>query len=142
MERHLPQSVLVFDRFHVIKLVNDKIDQVRREVQRQAEHRGYKQIKGVRYLLLTGSERLDEDKRGRLQEAIKLNEPLSTAYHLKEEIRQFCACCSANQGAGGLQHCILKALASGVQALKAWASPYSGTPGRSSTTSRPRSPAA
>ena len=73
VREHLPQAVLVFDKFHAINLFNVKIDEVRRQVQKQAERAGHGPIRGVRYLLLTGSERLDEDKKARLQEALAPN---------------------------------------------------------------------
>jgi transposase len=79
VREHLPQAVLVFDKFHAINLFNVKIDEVRRQVQKQAERAGHRPIRGVRYLLLTGSELLDEDKKARLQEALAPNEPLTMA---------------------------------------------------------------
>jgi transposase len=48
---------------------------------------GYQTLKGSRYLLLTGGEKLTEEKRDKLAEALRFNEPLSTAYYLKEELR-------------------------------------------------------
>jgi transposase len=49
---HLPQAVLVFDRFHVVKLMNDKLSDLRREVQREAEAKQKEVLKGMRWLLL------------------------------------------------------------------------------------------
>ena len=46
---------------------------------------GYATLKGYRYLLLTGNENLPEDKRDKLAEALRFNQPLSSAYYLKEE---------------------------------------------------------
>jgi transposase len=48
-------------------------------------------LKGTRWLLLKNPENLDEEKdeRGRLREALKLNEPLATAYYLKDDLRRF-----------------------------------------------------
>ena len=46
-------------------------------------------IKGTRWLLLKNPENLDEanaTKLQRLQEALRLNEPLATAYYLKEDL--------------------------------------------------------
>jgi transposase len=34
---HLPRATLVFDHFHVVKLMNDKLSDLRREIQRDAE---------------------------------------------------------------------------------------------------------
>jgi transposase len=85
---HLRHATLVFDRFHVMKLFNDKLSQLRRQLYRQANAKHRKVLKGVRWLLLKRPENLDpeRDERQRLEEALKLNEPLATAYYLKEEL--------------------------------------------------------
>lgn len=86
--KNLPKALLVADRFHVIKLMNERIDQLRRALQREADIMGRRVIKGTRYLLLRGRENLDPARLPELQEALRLNEPLSIAYYLKEELRQ------------------------------------------------------
>lgn len=86
--KNLPKALLVADRFHVIKLMNERIDQLRRALQREADMMGRRVIKGTRYLLLRGRENLDPARLPELQEALRLNEPLSIAYYLKEELRQ------------------------------------------------------
>ena len=50
-----------------------------------------KVLKGTRWLLLKNPENLDEEKdeKRRLKEALKLNEPLATAYYLKDDLRRF-----------------------------------------------------
>ncbi|EFK07216.1 conserved hypothetical protein [delta proteobacterium NaphS2] len=50
-----------------------------------------KAIKGTRWLLLKNPENLDPDRdeHRRLNEALELNQPLSTAYYMKEDLRQF-----------------------------------------------------
>ncbi|MBK6959488.1 MAG: transposase [Nitrosomonas sp.] len=46
-------------------------------------------LKGIRWLLLKNPDNLDDkrNERQRLDEALKLNEPLATAYYMKEELR-------------------------------------------------------
>jgi len=86
---HLSHATLVFDRFHVIKLYNDKLSDLRRELHRQLTETMHKDVlKGIRWLLLKRPEHLDPLRREpeRLQEALRLNEPLAIAYHLKEEL--------------------------------------------------------
>jgi transposase len=88
---HLPNATLVFDRFHVIKLYNDKLSELRRDLHRQLEDTMQKSVlKGVRWLLLKRPENLDPTRNEpqRLQEALRLNEPLATAYYLKEELNE------------------------------------------------------
>ena len=88
---HLPAAVLVFDRFHVVKLYNDKLSQLRRALYHQLADTMQKQVlKGVRWLLLKRPENLDPTRKEpqRLQQALRLNEPLATAYYLKEELNE------------------------------------------------------
>lgn len=83
---HLPEAALVFDRFHIIKLMNEKLDDLRRALVQEATGLMKQTIKGTRYLLLTRQGNLDAGKLPKLEEALKLNEPLSKAYYLKEEL--------------------------------------------------------
>jgi transposase len=48
-------------------------------------------LKGTRWLLLKNPENLDQEKdeKQRLKEALALNEPLATAYYLKDDLRRF-----------------------------------------------------
>jgi len=88
---HLPEATLVFDRFHVIKLYNAKLSDLRRELYRTAtEGLEKKVLKGSRWLLLKRPENLDASRNEpeRLREALRLNEPLAMAYYLKEELNE------------------------------------------------------
>ena len=88
---HLLEATLVFDRFHVIKLYNDKLSGLRRDMYRElTDTMQNDALKGVRWLLLSGSERLDASRREpeRLKEALRLNEPLAIAYYLKDELNE------------------------------------------------------
>jgi len=80
---HLSNAKIVFDHFHIIKLMNDKLSQLRREMFHEASGlRQQKVLKGSRWLLLKDPENLDEDRdeRRRLERALQLNAPLATAY--------------------------------------------------------------
>jgi transposase len=88
---NLPQATLVFDRFHVIKLFNDKLSNLRRELYREATDQLQKDVlKGTRWLLLKRPEHLDpqHNEPARLQEALRLNQPLAMAYYLKEQLSE------------------------------------------------------
>jgi transposase len=89
---HLPKATIVFDRFHVMKLFNEKLSDLRRALHREATDVMQKKVlKGTRWLLLKAAENLDKDKdeKSRLEEALALNKSLATAYYLKEDLRQF-----------------------------------------------------
>ena len=85
-----PDAVHVFDHFHVVKLMNEKLDDIRR-VQYNMENdiNKRKVLKGTRYLLLgNGSDIYDSKYKTRLENALAMNEPLSKAYYLKEQLRE------------------------------------------------------
>lgn len=91
VQTHLSKALIVFDHFHVIKLFNDKLADLRRELYREATEQLHKNVlKGTRWLLLKNPENLDNnrDEAKRLHEALTLNQPLATAYYLKEDLRR------------------------------------------------------
>jgi transposase len=81
---NLPNAAVVFDRFHIIKLVNEKLDDLRRDMVREAEGLMKKTVKGIRYLLLMRRDNLKQEQLPRLEEALQQNKPLFEAYLLKE----------------------------------------------------------
>ena len=48
---HCPNAQLVLDRFHIVKALNDAIDDVRKEQWREASAADRKALKGLRWLL-------------------------------------------------------------------------------------------
>lgn len=112
--KHLPKVDVVFDHFHVVKLVNEKIDDLRRALQREADVLGRKYLKGTRYLLLAGAENVPEDRREDLAEALRFNEPLSTAYYLKEDLRMLWSQPTRRIMRKHLESWCRRALASGI----------------------------
>jgi transposase len=89
---HLPKAKIVFDHFHVIKLFNEKLSDLRRALYREATDVMHKEVlKGTRWLLLKNPENLDveKDEKRRLKEALALSQPLATAYYMKEDLRRF-----------------------------------------------------
>ena len=85
-----PDAIHVFDHFHVMKLMNDKLDDIRRiQFNMEKDVNKRKVLKGTRYLLLgNGSDIYDDKYRTRLDNALAMNEPLSKAYYLKEQLRE------------------------------------------------------
>ena len=83
---NLPEAAVVFDRFHLVKLVNEKLDELRRAMVAEATDLMKKTVKGIRYLLLMRRDKLGKDQLPRLEEALRHNEPLLEAYLLKEAL--------------------------------------------------------
>jgi len=120
----LPKAVIVFDRFHVIKLFNEKLSDLRRDLQREVTEKMHKQVlKGTRWLLLKNPENLNEDRgeRERLEEALRINKPLATAYYLKEDLRRLWEQPDPKTAREFLADWIRRADASGVRMLKEFA---------------------
>lgn len=84
VRENLPDAAVVFDRFHIVKLVNEKLDDLRRQMVREATGLMKQTVKGIRYLLLMRRENVGPDKLPLLEEALKTNEPLNLGYLLKE----------------------------------------------------------
>lgn len=121
---HLREAVLVFDRFHVIKLYNEKLSDLRRALHRQLKDTMDKDVlKGVRWLLLKRPEHLDPARKEpqRLAEALKLNEPLAMAYYLKEELNEIWEQEDQETAEALLMDWIAYAEASGVRMLQDFA---------------------
>jgi transposase len=125
---HLRDAVVVFDHFHVIKLFNEKLSDLRRSLYRRATDEQKKVLKGSRWLLLKSPEDLDpeRDEAARLAEALKLNAPLATAYYLKEDLRRFWDQPGKGPAAAFLADWIRRAKASGVRMLQQMAKTLEG----------------
>lgn len=88
----LPKARIVFDRFHVVKLCNEMLTDLRRALYRElTEDLDKRVLKGTRWLLLKNPDNLDPSRNEgkHLKAALELNRPLATAYYMKEELRQF-----------------------------------------------------
>ena len=121
---HLPDAIHVFDRFHVVKLFNEKLSQFRQELQREAEGPLQKKVlKGTRWLLLKNPENLDAQRHEhqRLEEALALNKPLATAYYLKEDLRQIWEQKDKSTAARFLKDWMARARSSGIRMLQRFA---------------------
>ena len=91
---HVPgaHGKIVFDRFHVMRHVNEAVDSVRKEENRDLVKRGIMDLKGSRYIWLYSQENLPDKYRERYN-ALK-NSDLRTgkAYSMKENIRNLWNC--------------------------------------------------
>lgn len=121
---NLPEAKLVFDHFHIVKMINDELSELRRELFTQ-ETNLHKKIllKGTRWLLLKNSENLDTDKNEgkRLQAALEINKPLATAYYLKEDLGLLWEQKSREEAEKFLEQWVEKARASKIFRLQKFA---------------------
>ena len=85
VKENLPEAEITFDKFHIIKLINEAVDQVRRE-----EGRYTPELKGNRYIFLKNSVNLTE-KQKEIKEELslaKLNLKSIRAMHIREAFQQ------------------------------------------------------
>jgi transposase len=116
---HLPEATLVFDHFHVVKLMNDKLSALRRALQRKAEAEATEVLKGSRWLLLKDPQKLSAERNEaeRLKAALELNAPLASAYYLKEDLRQLWSQPDKERASKFLDGWIERARATGIRQL-------------------------
>jgi len=80
VEKQFPETHLTFDKFHVLKVLNEAVDQVRRE-----ETKDRPELKGSRYVWLKNQQNLKESQAALLEQLTvkKLNLKTSRAYHIR-----------------------------------------------------------
>ena len=83
-----PQAAILFDKFHVIRHLNDALDKVRKAEYARLSGNDRRYIKGQKYVLLSHKENLTADSRKSLKILLAANKRLNTAYLLKESFGQ------------------------------------------------------
>lgn len=129
VRENIPDATLVFDHFHLIKLYNEKLQDLRRDLHREARDQLHKAVlKGTRWLLLKNPENLKDTpgrdgrhEKQRLQELLALNQPLAVAYFMKEDLRQFWRQRDKAAAESHLRLWIAQAQASGIAMLQRFA---------------------
>jgi transposase len=89
IEKHCPNAILVLDRFHIVKALNDAIDEVRKEQWRNAPVDERKALKGLRWLLFKHSSKRSKEDTLVLNALQKGNRRIHRAWVLKDEFEQF-----------------------------------------------------
>lgn len=81
-----PNAKLVFDRFHIMKPVNEELNQVRKQTGMT--------VKGSKFILLKNGVDMTESERVKLEAILNHSKRLKLAYALKEEFREIFETCS------------------------------------------------
>lgn len=86
VEKQFPEAHITFDKFHVLKILNEAVDLVRRE-----ETKDRMELKGSRYLWLKNPSNLKASQAEQLEHLMikKLNLKTSRAYHIKLNFQEF-----------------------------------------------------
>jgi transposase len=80
----LPDAAIIFDKFHVMKMVNQAVDEVRRE-----EQKGNRFLKKTRFLWLKNPKNLTERQQKELGPLKDMNLKTVRAYNLKLSFQMF-----------------------------------------------------
>lgn len=80
---------ILFDRFHIVKHLNEAVEAARRDLWRRLTTRERVDFKGTRWLLLKNPWNLSASQKDRLSTLIRWNTPLVRAWYLKESFQLF-----------------------------------------------------
>jgi len=84
ISNNFPKAEITFDRFHIVKLLNEAMDKVRKDERRKHEY-----LKGHKYTFLKSNKHLSESQKKQREELIELYPKLGQAYRLKELFNDF-----------------------------------------------------
>jgi len=89
IKHHCKNAELVLDRFHVMKALNDQVDEVRKEEWRKLTDKNERRaLKGLRWLLYKHSSNRSKKDTRTLNELQKANRRIHRAWILKDEFNQ------------------------------------------------------
>jgi len=89
IKERLPNALLVFDKFHIVRHLLDAVDTVRKEEAQKLKSEDPELLKKSRYIWLKNPWNLTDDQKVRLSDLEKLNLKINRAYLLKEAFRKF-----------------------------------------------------
>jgi len=84
VEENFPQAAITFDKFHVMKIVNEAVDQVRRQEQLENKY-----LKKTRYIWLKNPGNLTAKQSDKLESLSKMNLKTARAYSIKLSLQEF-----------------------------------------------------
>ena len=88
VREHATNAQILFDRFHIVKHLNEAVDAVRRDLWRQLTTKQRATFKGTRWLLLKNPWNLKPAQNER-STLVRWNTPLVRAWYLKESFQLF-----------------------------------------------------
>jgi transposase len=89
VRQHAPNAQILFDRFHIVKHLNEAVDAVRRQLWRRLTSKERTSFQGTRWLLLKNPWNLKDSQKERLSTLVQWNTPLVRAWYLKEAFQLF-----------------------------------------------------
>ncbi len=87
-ENHARQAAILYDKFHVIRHLNEALDKIRKREYARLSEQDRQFVKGQKYTLLSHWKNLSLDGQAALKTLFKANRRLNKAYLLKESFSQ------------------------------------------------------
>ncbi len=120
--KKLPNATIIYDKFHVIKLMNDKLNSVRRETMNELCEEDKKALKGKRFFLLRNIESLSNEKKEELNNIRKTYFTLGEMSMMKECLRNIYSIAEhADQARTAFTRWAELAMETGIKELKTMA---------------------
>ena len=95
VRENLPNAQLVFDKYHVVALVNGAVDEVRRAEARQADEAGRRELKDSRWIFRKNPENLTDKQQARLAEMDLSHLATGVAYQMRLNLQRVYRCRTA-----------------------------------------------
>ena len=89
VREHATNAQILFDRFHIVKHLQEAVEEVRRSEMRRLSRNERVVFKRSRWLLLKNPWNLSPDQKNRLSTLVRWNTPIVRAYYLKESFQLF-----------------------------------------------------
>ena len=112
--KFMPDAAIVFDRFHIMKMLNEAVDKIRRSEQQQ-----YRQaFTKSRFLFLRNYDHLNSNQQQKVNALAEAFPTIGTAYRLKELFREILNQAEASAKLTPLNNWIKEAWACGLEPLR------------------------
>ena len=116
--RKAPQARIIFDRFHIVKHLNEAVDQTRRELIRPLKGKPRRDLKNTKFPLLKAKHNRTAKDRRVLREQVKANRTLYRAMLLRDDFMDLYTYKSETWAAKFLRNWINTAIRSRIEPIK------------------------
>jgi transposase len=119
VRRMLPHALNILDRFHIVKKLNEAVDETRRQETKRLHDQGYDPVLSKsRYCFLKRPENLTERQRTRLDDLLAYDLKTVRAYGLKEAFDVFWKYTSPRHARDYMRNWCARAMRSRIEPLK------------------------
>ena len=118
VQKHARNAQILFDRFHIVKHLNEAVDEVRRSQMRRLVGKEKAEFKSTRWLLLKNPWNLTSDQQERLSTLVRWNLPIVRAWYLKEAFQLFWGYRQSARAKAHLEKWMRSAMRSRLEPLK------------------------